>query len=674
MSTVIEDTVASESHQIAIQVDQDHLEKEAKATAPAAVAELIWNALDADADTIKVWLRRNALGAVETIEVVDDGHGIHSTDAERFFAALGGSWKKSSRTTRGKKRSLHGKEGKGRLKAFALGSDVAWNTTYRDGKNHFSFSITGSHSDLRRYYVSACAPSLQSKAGTSVVITGIKDGVRDFDGADQVAAELAHRFAMYIRMYPKVHIRLDGKAVDPNAIERLSRDYPLPLLTFKDGTKYSAMMSIIEWTVRMPKKTLCLCDESGFTLDERSPEVKEPGFEFSAYLKSKAVESLAERNAFGLAELDPDLQMLLDTARPQIKAHFRARRAEEAADQVRRWREMGVYPYSGEPTSTVEEIGRQVFDVVAKQVQDYLPGFGDDIQATRFSMRLMRQALEDSPKHLQTVINELLALPDDKQKDLAALIDSGTSFIQIIDLARQVTDRLTFVEALRILLFSKLSRNQLLERKQLHKIVEQNAWLFGEEYILGVSDQSLDAVLVEHLRQHKSKYSKRDLKKVRRDDGSRGIVDLMLSRSIIHPGRQRVEHLVVELKRPKVKIGSKELDQTIDYAKSVANDPQFKNTETIWRFWAVSNELDVRAEERARQKDKPVGLVHDDTVFNMQVWAMSWGTLIEQCNRRLHWVKEQLSYAPTDEDARNHLSRLYEKYLPKALRDNEAST
>ncbi len=425
-------------------------------------------------------------------------------------------------------------------------------------------------------------------------------------------------------------------------------------------------MSIIEWTTPMPKKSLCLCDENGVMVDERSPEVREPGFEFTAYVKSPAIDVLRDRNAFGLAELDPDLQLVLDTARPQIKAHFHARKAEEAADQVRRWKEMGVYPYGDELRSDAEEIGRQVFDVVAKQVQDSLPGFGDDVQSTKFSMRLMRQALEDSPKHLQTIVNELLDLPAEKQKDLAALIDKGTSFIQIIDLAREVTDRLKFVSGLRDLLFDKRTRKQFLERSQLHKIIERNAWIFGEEYVLGVSDKSLDKVLDEHLKLHQAKRDSK-LNSVKRSDGKQGIIDLMLSRSVIHPARQKVEHLVVELKRPAVKIGSKELDQTIDYAKAVTSDPQFKNTETIWRFWAVSNELDDRAEERAKQKDKPLGLVHDDTVFNMQVWAMSWGTLLEHCNRRLHWVKEQLSYAPTDDEARDYLSQLYAKYLPQVV-------
>jgi hypothetical protein len=114
-TTTVSDEVGPS--QIAIQVDQDHLEKEARTTASKAIAELIWNSLDADADTVSVNLIRNSLGAIEKIEIVDDGHGISVADAKQFFSALGGSWKKIAHSTRGKQRNLHGKEGKGRLTA-----------------------------------------------------------------------------------------------------------------------------------------------------------------------------------------------------------------------------------------------------------------------------------------------------------------------------------------------------------------------------------------------------------------------------------------------------------------------------------------------------------------------------------------------------------------------------
>ena len=47
-------------------------------------------------------------------------------------------------------------------------------------------------------------------------------------------------------------------------------------------------------------------------------------------------------------------------------------------------------------------------------------------------------------------------------------------------------------------MFNTDLKARLKERSQLHKIVEDNTWLFGEEYNLSVSDRGLTAVLRKH--------------------------------------------------------------------------------------------------------------------------------------------------------------------------------
>ncbi|WP_206241696.1 ATP-binding protein [Novosphingobium terrae] len=83
---------------VEIQVQNDHLERLAQVRKPIlAVAELIWNALDADANRVEMFLREDQLGDFEAIEVIDDGHGIEHGDAESLFSRLGGSWKKDGK-------------------------------------------------------------------------------------------------------------------------------------------------------------------------------------------------------------------------------------------------------------------------------------------------------------------------------------------------------------------------------------------------------------------------------------------------------------------------------------------------------------------------------------------------------------------------------------------------
>ncbi|MFA1552029.1 ATP-binding protein [Actinomadura chokoriensis] len=60
--------------QLIVSVEQDHLEGLIKSPV-AGLAELVWNALDADASTVSVDLATNAMDGIEAVTVTDDGTG-----------------------------------------------------------------------------------------------------------------------------------------------------------------------------------------------------------------------------------------------------------------------------------------------------------------------------------------------------------------------------------------------------------------------------------------------------------------------------------------------------------------------------------------------------------------------------------------------------------------------
>lgn len=91
-----------------------------------AVVELLWNAIDAEAELVRVSLTRTDMDAIESVTVEDDGHGISSDEVQATFGRIGGSWKALATRSKNDKRGLHGKLGEGRLRAFALGSRVTW--------------------------------------------------------------------------------------------------------------------------------------------------------------------------------------------------------------------------------------------------------------------------------------------------------------------------------------------------------------------------------------------------------------------------------------------------------------------------------------------------------------------------------------------------------------------
>jgi hypothetical protein len=89
---------------------------------------------------------------------------------------------------------------------------------------------------------------------------------------------------------------------------------------------------------------------------------------------------------------------------------------------------------------------------------------------------------------------DVLELPKEKQEELAELLDQ-TSLSAIIESSKLVADRLTFLKGLEELLLNKESKKELDERSQFHKILEEETWIFGEEFHLTTSDETLTILI-----------------------------------------------------------------------------------------------------------------------------------------------------------------------------------
>ena len=159
--------------QIYVQAQPDHIESLSKSAPISAVEELVWNALDADAREVKVDLITNPLGAVEAVRVSDDGTGIDAEKADATFGSLGGSWKRSATQTESAGRRLHGRHGRGRFKAFALGTHVEWRTTTRGERGALvSYVLSGDLSTPGVFDLDEVAKAGPA-TGTEVFVTGV---------------------------------------------------------------------------------------------------------------------------------------------------------------------------------------------------------------------------------------------------------------------------------------------------------------------------------------------------------------------------------------------------------------------------------------------------------------------------------------------------------------------
>jgi hypothetical protein len=111
---------------ISVEVGEDHLAA-FRRSPKAAIAELIWNGLDADATQVSVDYELNSFDGVDAVVVGDNGTGMTAADARFGFRNFGNSWKRTATYTPGG-RVIHGKLGRGRYTALcdrrASGVDI----------------------------------------------------------------------------------------------------------------------------------------------------------------------------------------------------------------------------------------------------------------------------------------------------------------------------------------------------------------------------------------------------------------------------------------------------------------------------------------------------------------------------------------------------------------------
>lgn len=648
-----------------VKVEKDHLDKISAISPVIALAELIWNALDADATEIYVIFDEDEFG-VSKIRVQDNGVAFDETQAELCFSSLGGSWKAvKDRTAKG--RFLHGKYGKGRFHAFALGRVVDWEVAFNAGAKSGEFTISGTADNINRFVSSGVTENIKNHSGVTVTIGELNKKFKILD-AEYAAENLLQIFALYLTNYTDVKIVVGSNVLDPNeAIERKT-EYSLNVVAY-EGREYNVELELIEWKQQYDSE-LWFCDNSVVPLQKYEKQIRGVSqYSFSGYLCSDLFRILDQQGYLSLSHLNTNLIPTCDEAVATIKNYFTQRRLEDGQQQVKKWKDEDVYPYRDEPTDPISIAERQVFDIVAVSVSDSVKTLVDgDKKSRSFQLQMIKQAVEKSPVELQEIITHVLKLPTQARDDLAELLQD-VSLSGLISASKMVTDRFKFISGLEHLLYDRNSKEHLKERSQLHKIISQNTWVFGNEFTLSVNDQSLTEVLVKH-----SSHLESNIvidRPVKRVDGTTGIVDLMLSRSIPCNREDEVEHLVVELKAPKVKIKQQECNQIESYAFAVTEDERFQNLKARWNFLVISNELDPYANKRASQSQHQNGVIYrSDDNPNVTIWAKTWSQIIRENKHRLEYIREHLNYTASKSDALDHLKNMYAEFTMGVELDN----
>jgi Histidine kinase-, DNA gyrase B-, and HSP90-like ATPase len=623
------------------------------------IAELIWNAIDGEARSIAVELGESD-GAVVEVRVIDNGHGIDFASAQREFGVFGDSWKAGAARSKTGLRTLHGRAGRGRLSVFKHGGTAVWRTVSELSGSREALTITVAHDAMDHARLGDPTPTT-AEPGTTVTLSGFATPPAGIQGS-QAYERLLTMFAIATRV-EDVAISYAGRRLD--VADALLDDEDILVRT---GTS-EAVLTLLEWNRKIkPAGELHLCDEQGVSRYALPSDVDGHGIPFTAYLRwPRMVEFDQQLTAAGLdqgplGEIVREATTLLQRALD--RRHDRRRR-----DIIDTWRRDGDYPFDGEPSGDGERVTRETFELVAVEAAAVINS--SKPRARKLSLRLLKEALEHNPGQIHHIFDQVLDLDQESVDRLSRLL-SHTPLSRVIAASAAIAERLEFLGAITDLTTDRVHRRHLLERSQLHKLVEAEPWIFGEEYALAASDRGLTEVL----RQNLTLLGRSDLaeqigEEVLDADGHRAIVDLLFSGVVLGADDQQTM-LVVELKRPSVSIGDDELAQLRKYALAVHEHDRFDLNRTRFDFWAISTKITQSVKYQRKNSGPDIGQVNMFPELPIRVWVKTWAEVLHTARHRLRYVQQQLDYAPTEEQSFDYLRRTYADRLPPTVPRGES--
>ncbi|WP_425069278.1 hypothetical protein [Reyranella sp.] len=137
----------------------------------------------------------------------------------------------------------------------------------------------------------------------------------------------------------------------------------------------------------------------------------------------------------------------------------------------------------------------------------------------------------------------------------------------------------------------------------------------------------------------------------------------MLSRSLPSARPEELDHLVVELKAPKVKVGASETTQIQEYAFAVSTDERFRDLKTRWTFWVVSNDMDDFARSLGRAANRPEGMIWQSADSRSTIWVRTWSQILNDAKARLKVFQKELNYNADRESSQAFLQESYARIL-----------
>ncbi|TMO04425.1 ATP-binding protein [Pseudoalteromonas sp. S558] len=604
-----------------------------------ALAEYIWNGFDANATKIELNTEMNELNNLVSMTVRDNGDGIDYDDLENTLDLFLDSKKKniSKPTTRGKK-------GRGRFTFIKFSEQAVWETY--SGNKGFSFIIDSGY--LNKYEPKDIPKNSSITKGTKVVFSHIKN--IDFNHFnDFIVPFLINEFTWLLISNPKLQLIING--IQINQAEFL----PIPHTEEVEEGTFNLNSVIWDEKPNQEKSLVYFIDSSDEIVHKELSELNLKGFYCSSYVKSDWFDGFNQELEMlpGSKNKDSDVfKNILALARNKLRQEYIKFRNSAADNLIQQYIKEGVFPEMNGDNSVLNEFHREQLISTIKTIYEAEPAvFSKQLNKSqkRILIKLLDRIVQSNKlSELFDVLEGVVSLSEDGMSQISGLLQR-TSLENITKTVEHVKDRLDIIQNFKVLIEDH--EKFALEVPHIQKCIESNLWLFGEKYHLLTSEEDKFDQALRSLLKFNSKDEYYDKKPLTHPDKNKEM-DLFIAQKGFKVGdddKKYFHHVVIELKRPSIKLRDTELEQIKRYKNVIFNEPQFQDENSVWDFVLIGNEIsDSKITAANLHADLVSNKIHGEPGLvqktgNYRIIVKTWKQILNEFELRYNDISHRLS-------------------------------
>ena len=628
-----------------------------------ALFEYIWNSFDAQATEVDINfdIPDSGIGYLKNLEIKDNGKGwdVNSLDTKTFLSSHKSEEKQKNKTL------PHGKWGRGRYVFIWFSDQLVVNSSNK--------SLT-LHKDIKL----EISQETNNSTGTSVNLINLDERLSNaLLDTNQLKKELALEFCWFLEQNSIYQIRINGEKLTYDFL--IKKDVLLKKGDFSADLQASLdddlEVHVILWNDKPREfaKFYFIDKSSNVELFTKFTSLNKQKDDYwhSVYIKSAMFTSNDQENLDAnddQQQIDFDKganrikKRLLDEIRKKLIELRKPILAELSQEIVRELHSEEIIP-------KLEDFGvldTDSFDDLLKQVFVIAPFLfiGKSKEEKKFLCAVLAGLLSSQEKNLISVIlQQIQELTLDEQNDLLDILNR-TSLSNIVRTIKEIDSRLQVLSDLEKLLFDY--RKSTLEVKHLQEVLNLNPWIFGEQFRLF---RNTEGALNKTLYDYAKNILSIDNPEIITD--SRKEVDLFLVKTMEENESKR-NNVVVEIKRPSIKLGKGEYDQIENYALTITKEPICNGNNTHWDFILIGDDYDdyvnVKIEQARNFGEESKGLTFNDS-GKSKIYVRKWSDVLNELSYKMKYLKDQLQIE-SKKLASENPSQIVSRYNPDSIPDN----